>query len=873
MGGNMSRVVGCFAPHERHDQVAVFLSEPFDDGLGHSFCYVRPVSAPSPSRLDIELGDAGSLSYGGARASTVSADGSAYSQDHHHAQSSLETSFKAISGASVSANPSTPRTITARERFSSFANVSYDRAAAFEGTASFNSLPLQPVPKGLSQSGPITGSMPGNALDRGFLSGPIERGFLSGPLERAFLSGPLERGCVSAPIEATDRALFSAPLTSSSYCAAYFRKRRRSLVQMVRNLGYPMRRVLSRSLSKTSLSLAKKQRRLMAPMKLLWFLHKEAPRNVCNHYECPLDSGYTSSSSESSSNHNVQFAQGKAGEDRMHVVLSEDHGWLFVGIYDGFSGPDAPDFLLSNLYKEVYKELRGLLWDVKDVTYDKEEKGPHSGGTDTEFTFPASAMHEKGHFIVLHGGREAQNDYSLFLSEIDQTSNFHACPEFPDNRTSNDRECPCNFFKYNTQETHAPVKEVDVLHCTSQHQQEAEKNVIKATEGTGFSCKGNSSACKNQRRIWFGRSLPDLKLRKSAHNKRGQSKQSRPINVVEQDHKFRGKKSEGSQHPENYSQHRNGAIDHSAVLKALSNALASTEKMFLQMADHSMKEMPELLLMGSCVLVMLMKGEDVYVMNVGDSRAILAQVRSDSRSCAVTSKVLSPLQTSDSEKAGTKDTQQGQDLERIMEETPSGLEKLDSSHTCSSTGPPAASLLLRALQLTIDHSTSAKEEVLRIQSEHPDDERSISNDRVKGRLKVTRAFGAGFLKLPRWNDALLEMFRVEYVGTSPYVTCIPAVCHHSLGPNDRFLVLSSDGLYQYLSNEEVVSQVEWFMENFPDGDPAQYLIEELLFRAAKKAGMDFHELLEIPQGDRRKYHDDVSVMVISLEGRIWRSFG
>lgn len=36
-------------------------------------------------------------------------------------------------------------------------------------------------------------------------------------------------------------------------------------------------------------------------------------------------------------------------------------------------------------------------------------------------------------------------------------------------------------------------------------------------------------------------------------------------------------------------------------------------------------------------------------------------------------------------------------------------------------------------------------------------------------------------------------------------------------------------------------------------------------------GMDFHELLEIPQGDRRKYHDDVSVIVISLEGRIWRS--
>jgi len=38
--------------------------------------------------------------------------------------------------------------------------------------------------------------------------------------------------------------------------------------------------------------------------------------------------------------------------------------------------------------------------------------------------------------------------------------------------------------------------------------------------------------------------------------------------------------------------------------------------------------------------------------------------------------------------------------------------------------------------------------------------------------------------------------------------------------------------------------------------------------------MDFHELLDIPPGDRRKYHDDVSVMVVSLEGgEIWRSSG
>jgi hypothetical protein len=37
----------------------------------------------------------------------------------------------------------------------------------------------------------------------------------------------------------------------------------------------------------------------------------------------------------------VEWAQGKAREDRVHVVVSDEHGWVFVGIYDGFNGLDV----------------------------------------------------------------------------------------------------------------------------------------------------------------------------------------------------------------------------------------------------------------------------------------------------------------------------------------------------------------------------------------------------------------------------------------------------------------------------------------------------------------------------------------------------
>jgi serine/threonine protein phosphatase PrpC len=97
-----------------------------------------------------------------------------------------------------------------------------------------------------------------------------------------------------------------------------------------------------------------------------------------------------------------------------------------------------------------------------------------------------------------------------------------------------------------------------------------------------------------------------------------------------------------------------------------------------------------------------------------------------------------------------------------------------------------------------------------------------------------------FLLQPKWNEALLEMFRINYVGSSPYITCLPSLYHYRLGPRDRFLILSSDGLYQYFTNEEAVLQVESFVASFPEGDPAQHLIEEVLFRAAKKFGNAFY---------------------------------
>lgn len=722
MGNGIGKLSVCFTcagggayEARRKRDLAAVISDPLDD-LGHSFCYVRP----DQTRLSS-------------------------SKVHSEETTTSTTTFKSISGASVSANTSTPLSTAFVDVYTYNSIDRASAAAAFESSTSFASIPLQPIPRNSTgYSGPLlsSGLIPGSGpIERGFLSGPIERGFLSGPLDRGLFSGPLEKGCPDQ---------FQR---SFSHGAFAFRPRSRkgSLI-----------RALQRALSRT---ISRGQNSIVAPIKGVvslkeneWIVGAEK-QNELTISSVNLSSEGSLDDDDSSGSQNLQWAQGKAGEDRVHVVVSEEHGWVFVGIYDGFNGPDAPDYLLSNLYSAVHNELKGLLWDDK---------------------FDSSTKSSSASVETLNSGMEDLNQSSK--EEVSRDRTKDGC-----SRGVEQESYPCG----NGEVT---------------FDSQISKKTRKYSKGK---YRGAAKRWEENQRKWrceFDKERLELD---------------------------RGLKEQLNKNRLNGS----GTINHSDVLKALSQALKKTEEAFLDLADKMVMENPELALMGSCVLVMLMKGDDVYVMNVGDSRAVLAQKKEPDL--------------------------WSQDLERINEET---LHDLEVDDDRSDTVPS-----LSAFQLTMDHSTSIEEEVQRIKSEHLDDACSVMNDRVKGSLKVTRAFGAGFLKQPKWNDALLEMFRIDYIGTSPYINCLPSLYHHTLGPRDKFLILSSDGLYQYFTNEEAVSEVELFISWSPEGDPAQHLVEELLFRAAKKAGMDFHELLEIPQGDRRRYHDDVSIIVISLEGRIWRS--
>ncbi|XP_010472551.1 PREDICTED: probable protein phosphatase 2C 36 [Camelina sativa] len=623
------------------------------ENLGHSFCYVPPVLTVSKTSFPPEQP---------LRPDPIPG---------------TTTTFRSISGASVSANTSTALSASPSTDTSGL-------ASAFESSNRFTSLPLQPLPRG-----PIKKTVHGSGLfERRFLSGPIESGLVSGKKK-----------------DKSGSKSFTKPKPNKKFLT--FKNVFTNLVS--NNLSRSKKSVIEPINSSDSFD-GSSDSDNGAPHEISTIQSShENPRTE----EGGVEEEKTESASEEP---RIQWAQGKAGEDRVHVILSEENGWLFVGIYDGFSGPDPPDYLLKNLYAAVLKELKGLLWIDK-------------------------------------GESESKNLESYSDNEI-----------------------------------------------TVEHDYDSVQESCRVMNGDNVDCGPRNITSDMKKLQW---------KYEWEHN----TKSNNDIKMNKKDLEM---------------------INHKGVLKALQQALKKTEESFDLMVDEN----PELALMGSCVLVTLMKGEDIYVMSVGDSRAVLAR-RPDH---------------------GKKKKMQ-KELERIKEDSP-----LETSFT-TETGMN----LLVPIQLNKEHSTSVVEEVRRIKKEHSDDALAIENNRVKGYLKVTRAFGAAFLKQPKWNEALLEMFRINYVGTSPYITCSPSLHHHRLSSRDKFLILSSDGLYEYFSNEEAIFEVDSFISAFPEGDPAQHLIQEVLLRAAKKYGMDFHELLEIPQGDRRKYHDDVSVIVISLEGRIWRS--
>lgn len=125
-----------------------------------------------------------------------------------------------------------------------------------------------------------------------------------------------------------------------------------------------------------------------------------------------------------------------------------------------------------------------------------------------------------------------------------------------------------------------------------------------------------------------------------------------------------------------------------------------------------------------------------------------------------------------------------------------------------------------ATPLSEDQTGGTPSEMTRLRAEHPGEDNVVHRGRILGGLEPSRAFGdAGY----KWSREVQTRMKKFFFGkspspllkTPPYVTAEPIVTTTKVDPaQGDFVVLATDGLWEMLTNEEVIGLVgQWLEEH------------------------------------------------------------
>ncbi|KAK4101025.1 protein serine/threonine phosphatase 2C [Parathielavia hyrcaniae] len=124
-----------------------------------------------------------------------------------------------------------------------------------------------------------------------------------------------------------------------------------------------------------------------------------------------------------------------------------------------------------------------------------------------------------------------------------------------------------------------------------------------------------------------------------------------------------------------------------------------------------------------------------------------------------------------------------------------------------------------ATPLSVDQTGSNPDEEARLRKQHPNEPYVVRNGRVLGGLEPTRAFGDASYK---WSREISEKLKQHFFArsvssilqTPPYVTAEPVVTTTKIEPEKGdFVVMATDGLWEMLTNEEVIGLVGKWIES------------------------------------------------------------
>jgi len=178
------------------------------------------------------------------------------------------------------------------------------------------------------------------------------------------------------------------------------------------------------------------------------------------------------------------------------------------------------------------------------------------------------------------------------------------------------------------------------------------------------------------------------------------------------------------------------------------------------------------------------------------------------------------------------------------------------------------------IKLSITYNASKIYEQIRLKEKFKDGDIVVDKGvacYVKGRLQPTRSLGDFYMKYKEFNTppVNIEEKYLRKVFTNfngPYIDRTPDIQVFELVQEDEFLILATDGLWDWLDSQDVSNIIN--LNRNDKSQIAENLWKEALSRAANKANMKLEQVMEMPRSVKRSIHDDISILVVDLKNQV-----
>ncbi|PWA35523.1 protein phosphatase 2C 43 [Artemisia annua] len=239
------------------------------------------------------------------------------------------------------------------------------------------------------------------------------------------------------------------------------------------------------------------------------------------------------------------------------------------------------------------------------------------------------------------------------------------------------------------------------------------------------------------------------------------------------------------------------------------NAVSATEEGFLKLVSRTLDFKPMIAAAGSCCLAGFISEGTLCIANMGDSRAVLGRVKKRRQ-------------------------------KKIVAE-----------------------------QITEDHNACVQKVRQELKSHHPDDPEIVVMKqgvwRIKGIIQISRSIGDAYLKKPEFAlDPSFPRFHLPTPIQRPVIRDSPSIYTRELKPDDKFIVFASDGLWEHMTNRQVVKIVH----KNPREGIARRLVKSAMIEAARKGKRKYDVVKKMGKGYRRTVHDDITVVVVFIDQQV-----